>query len=316
MQISAIICAHNPRADYLRRVLHALRGQTMPKDQWELLLVDNGSNQPLAAEWDLSWHAQARHIREEQLGLANARLCGIGAATGSLIVFVDDDTLLAQDYLAEALQIAKHRLDIGIWGGQVFPQFECEPPAWVHSYLRLLACRTFDVDRWSNIPTENESLPCGAGMCVRSLVAHEHRRRLYGHPLRRKLGRSPNALNSAEDTDLAFTACDLGLGMGQFHALMLHHLIPARRVQVEYLAKLAEGMSYSSLLLRSLRGERVLPKDKLHRYLDYLRLLMLDKRSRAFAFARIRGQKRAFRAIESLASSRERGTTTLVQPCA
>jgi hypothetical protein len=48
----------------LRRVLDALKAQTLPKEQWELLLIDNASKEPLAESWDLSWHPHARHIRE------------------------------------------------------------------------------------------------------------------------------------------------------------------------------------------------------------------------------------------------------------
>ena len=52
--ISVIICSLNPRSDYLRRVLDSLQGQTLPASKWELLLVDNGSDYPLADSWDLS----------------------------------------------------------------------------------------------------------------------------------------------------------------------------------------------------------------------------------------------------------------------
>jgi hypothetical protein len=57
---SVIICSHNPRADYLGRVLQALAEQTLSKTSWELLLVDNASHQPLEKSWDLSWHPRAR----------------------------------------------------------------------------------------------------------------------------------------------------------------------------------------------------------------------------------------------------------------
>ena len=68
--ISVVICTHNPRPDYLRRTLDALKTQTLPQEQWELLLVDNASEKALTGVWDLSWHPRARHIRENELGLA------------------------------------------------------------------------------------------------------------------------------------------------------------------------------------------------------------------------------------------------------
>ena len=46
--ISVIVCTHNPRTDYFRRVLNALDAQTLPKNNWELLVVDNASRERLA----------------------------------------------------------------------------------------------------------------------------------------------------------------------------------------------------------------------------------------------------------------------------
>src|ERR1700722_2249773 len=97
--VSVIICSHNPRENYLRRVLDALRAQTLPAQEWELLLVDNASTEPLAGRFDLSWHPNARHVREEKTGLTPARLRGIAEANGELLVFVDDDNVLRSDYL-------------------------------------------------------------------------------------------------------------------------------------------------------------------------------------------------------------------------
>src|SRR5881628_1215246 len=102
MDISVIVCTHNPRTEYLRRVLDGLAGQTLPKDRWELLLVDNASARNVADTIDLSWHARAIHVREDTLGLTAARLRGIAETHGALCVFVDDDSVLSPDYLAAA----------------------------------------------------------------------------------------------------------------------------------------------------------------------------------------------------------------------
>lgn len=51
--LSVIICAHNPRRNYLNKVLKAL-SQTLLLEKWELLLVDNASEKLLSTEIDLS----------------------------------------------------------------------------------------------------------------------------------------------------------------------------------------------------------------------------------------------------------------------
>ena len=57
-ELSVILCTHNPRAAFLAETLAGLRAQTLPPERWELLVVDNASNQPLVP--DLAWHPRAR----------------------------------------------------------------------------------------------------------------------------------------------------------------------------------------------------------------------------------------------------------------
>ena len=85
--LSVIICTHNSRHDYLRRALDALGRQTLPLNQWELLLVDNTSRENLAERFDLFWHPNAHHVREENLGLTCARLRGIAESSADLLEF-------------------------------------------------------------------------------------------------------------------------------------------------------------------------------------------------------------------------------------
>src|ERR1700761_1057420 len=105
--ITVIVCAHNPRRDFLKRTLDALNTQTLPKQQWEFLLIDNVSKEPLEKYWDLSWHPHARHVCENELGLTAARLRGIKESSGELLIFVDDDNLLATNYLEQAQRLTK-----------------------------------------------------------------------------------------------------------------------------------------------------------------------------------------------------------------
>jgi len=105
MELTVIIPAHNPRIDYLQRALEHLRLQTIRNSRWELLVVDNRSDNPLLERVDLAWHPEAYVIREDELGLTRARLAGLKRARGKVIVFCDDDNLFASDYLENVLLI-------------------------------------------------------------------------------------------------------------------------------------------------------------------------------------------------------------------
>lgn len=256
--ISVIICTHNPKNHYFEKVLQALEAQSLPQHLWELLLIDNASDRLLSSEINLTWHSQYRHIREDELGLTPARLRGIREAKTEILVFVDDDNVLESDYLEVALKISKNYSFIGAWGGQTVPEFEVQPPDWTKSYWGYLAVREFDKDRWSNIVNQNDTTPYGAGLCVRKIVADKYADLVQNDSLRLKLGRKGSdsksqILLACEDTDLSFTACDIGYGTGIFTNLRLKHLIPANRISIEYLIRLVEGSSYSMKILESFR---------------------------------------------------------------
>lgn len=255
--ISVIICTHNPRMDYIDKVLSALKSQSLSQQEWELLLVDNASKKILSSEIELNWHLQYRYIREDKLGLTSARLRGISEAKAETLVFVDDDNVLASDYLEAALKISQNYPFIGAWGGQVKLNFEVLPPNWTKPYWAYLGVREFQRDIWSNLLSyEYDMTPCGAGICVRRIVAEKYASLVRNDFKRLGMDRRGKSLMSCGDTDLALTACDIGLGIGQFTSLNLDHLIPATRVQEEYFAKLVEGMEYSHKILDSFRGKK------------------------------------------------------------
>lgn len=300
--ISVIICTHNPRRDYLERVLQALKVQTLPIDLWELLLIDNASAQPLSEEIDLTGHPKSRHIREEQLGLTPARLRGIKEAVAKTLVFVDDDNVLDPDYLEVALKISKDFPMIGAWGGQVIAELDEEPPEWtkpdLKNYLYSLACREFYRDSWSNLLHQHETTPCGSGLCVRKIVAEKYAELVHKDSKRVDLDRKGQMLTSCGDTDLAYTACDIGLGTGQFTSLKVTHLIPPSRLEESYLLRLIEGTSYSGIILDYLRGKLPLqPTWKSSRiYLLYLRLRYGARRCRFYEAAQ-KGIRKALKEI-------------------
>jgi glycosyltransferase involved in cell wall biosynthesis len=252
--ISVILCTHNPREDYLRRTLDAVEKQTLPKDQWELLLIDNSSKEPLAGKWDLSWHSQGRHVLEEELGLTPARLRGIREARGGLLVFVDDDNILAPDYLERVLDIADRHPFLGAFGAGVLkPEFETEPdPAFV-PYLGYLALRTIKMSVWSNDSTD-PIIPWGAGLVVRQQLAHAYQRVVNSCRWRRSLDRKGDSLVSAGDDEFSKVACGMGMGKGIFIELDVTHLISAKRLEKAYLLRLAEANAYSHVILNHLHG--------------------------------------------------------------
>jgi glycosyltransferase involved in cell wall biosynthesis len=236
----------------MKATLEGLKAQTLPKGNWELLLIDNASTEPLAKSWDISWHSNGRHILEKELGLMPARLRGIRESAGEILVFVDDDNVLAPDYLEHALEIARSRPFVGAYSGNIVGEFETRPESWAEPVLPFLALVPVKHEEWAFRPETKAQpvVPCGAGMVIRKSVAVYYANRSANDPLRRGLGRKGASLSSAEDIDMALCACASGFAVGRFPQLQMKHLIAARRLQRDYLLRLFEESMYSDAILQ------------------------------------------------------------------
>lgn len=300
--ISVIMCSHNPRPEYIARSLDSLASQTLPFDRWELIVVDNASDERLDKRLDLSFQPSSRVIRENELGLTPARLSGMRESIGSVLVFVDDDNVLAPDYLERVADIAESHSFLGAWSGSVSPEFEAPPAEWTRRYWGNLVIREVKRDAWSNIPGIDETTPLGAGLCVRRNVALEYLR-LHDEGLRwLRLDRAGGSLVSGGDNDLAECATDVGMACGVMSSLHVTHLIPKERLTEDYLLRLIEGIAYSGVLLRSFRpgiSNGAGPRGIVGSAADALRRLRMTPRERRFDSAVRRGRARAHRELES-----------------
>lgn len=315
-QVSVVICTHGPRQDHLERTLASLRAQTLDQEHWELLVVDNASATPVADVHDISWHRKGRHTLETRLGLTMARIRGIVETTTPVILFVDDDNVLAPNYLATVLEIMRREPQLGVIGaGRLEPEFEEPPVPGLMPYTPMLALRTVAASRWSNDP-QDQTIPWGAGMAVTRAVADRYRSIILGDPLKQRLDRAGNTLNSCGDDEFSWVACEMGLGKGVFTELQVTHLIGRSRTQREYLLRLAEGHAFSRAFLMHLHGvtvPRVQAPPSLARFLGRLVRLRFSEAmyegerwatdrsrtelDRAFEVAKRAGYDRFFRTI-------------------
>lgn len=250
--LSVVVCSHNPRPDYLQRTLESLRVQTLGPSEWEFLLVDNNSSPGLAGHWSIDWHPRARHVREEKSGLIHARLRAIAESNGATLVFVDDDNVLAPDYLERANALRQANAHLGTFGaGALEPEFELTPPPQVQPWLPMLALRTVLEPHVGANWTEKACIPWGAGLCVSRNVAAAFVNRVT-HLDISSFGRRGEQLFCAEDDLFSFVACEQGLSFGIFPELRITHLIASRRLSPEYILRLVHGHAYSHTVLNYL----------------------------------------------------------------
>ena len=100
--VSVIMPAYNS-SETLADSIQSVLGQTFT--DWELLVIDDCSPEPLKPIVDHSQDARIRYIRlEKNSGVAQARNRGIQAARGRYIAFLDSDDLWLPEKLEKQLQ--------------------------------------------------------------------------------------------------------------------------------------------------------------------------------------------------------------------
>jgi glycosyltransferase involved in cell wall biosynthesis len=304
-RVAVVVCTRNPNREMISKTIAALNVQSLERNRWEVVVVDNGSTVPVSESGDWSKLPRVRHLIEQEPGLTNARIAGLRATDADIVTFVDDDNWLDADYLEVAMEIGDERPWLGTWGGQLLPVWEVEPEHWTVEYWNWLAIRALARDLWSNSIAHHDTHPYGAGMCVRRSVFEEYVTQVIGDTRRRTLDRTGNNLLGGGDADLNYTACEMGLATGVFCRLKARHYMPAFRVSEVYLLRLVEDMTCSSVIVRHLWRQPTFMPSRAQRLFDWYRNLHISPRMRRFARARARGLQKGLRAIESWSLQKE-----------
>lgn len=283
--------------------LRHIRLATLNIGQFEIIIIDNNStNKFTEQKYFLDFKENVPNVKlvkENKQGLTPARLRAINESKGNLLVFIDDDNFVDKHFFNNGLDIAYEYPLIGAWSGQVLLKFEKEPEIWTERYWGLLVYRKLEKDYWSNLPFLSDTMPCGAGLFVRKVVALKYSA-LHDEGKRNiQLDRTKNSLFSGGDNDLAMCACDCGLGVGLFERLKLDHYIPAKRMNKEYLLKLTEGISASDVVLKYFRGGNPAVRSFKNHIADFIRILLKKPIDRSFYKAHLTGIKKGNRIVKN-----------------
>jgi hypothetical protein len=255
MKCSVLLCTYNPNLEVLNRVLDSLKNQSCPANLWGLIVIDNGSNERLSNLLNLSWHPNSKIIREDQPGKINALIRGFYESSSDLLITVDDDNVLDVEYIKYAVEIFENWHMLGAWGGSIKGEFEIPLPSWFRSNLSVIGVKEITRDYYGNSYTYLESIPIGAGMCIRRPVMQHYINLLNDQPIHRIFIRNRELYLGGEDSDIVYSALDIGYGIGRFKKLAINHIINTNRLTKEYFLKTYLGNITSFLVLKELREE-------------------------------------------------------------
>lgn len=191
--ISVVVPTYN-RLARLRRVLDALAAQTYPADALEVVVVSDGSSdgtdEYLAT---LEFPCTLRVARQDNCGPAVARNHGVELATGSRIVFVDDDVIPSPTLVA--CHAGEHLGDAAVMIGPMLtdPDFDYQP--WILWEQQMLYKQYDAMRRGDYAPTFRQFYTGNASMPRELFV---------------RAGGFDTTLRRAEDVELAYRLDQLG----------------------------------------------------------------------------------------------------------
>jgi glycosyltransferase involved in cell wall biosynthesis len=168
---SVVVCTHN-RADLVAQAVGAALAQARAVGG-EVIVVDNASTDetPAVLEALVGRHGDGlRIVREERLGLSLARNCGLQAARGDVVAYLDDDAVPRPGWLAALLAPYADPRVVAV-GGRIVLRFAAAPPAWLSSEIHA-ALSAYDLGPTAGpVRYGQATYPFGANISFRAAPA-------------------------------------------------------------------------------------------------------------------------------------------------
>lgn len=132
MKISVIIPTFN-RGETLKKALVSLERQSVPKENFEVLIIDDGSFDNILTETSeliKKVNINTTLLVQKHSGPAKARNLGIQNAKYEIVLIINDDTICTNDLLSEHLNFHQkyHQIEAGVLGYVTWsPDIEITP---------------------------------------------------------------------------------------------------------------------------------------------------------------------------------------------
>lgn len=234
--ISIIICCYNSEPRLARLLAAIAKQKNCAYNNWEVLVINNNSTdntRSLAADIFSSpifSSISCRVVDEPQPGLSFAREKGFRESRYEYVLFCDDDNVMEENFIANALQLIDELPEVEIFGAWCKGEFEIRPPAWSIIMLTALAVgRPAAKSGFMQDPVN------GACMLIKKSAYFNLKNKDFQFLLRDRKG---NVLTSGGDAELCYAIFLSGGKIYFSEKLFFTHLIPEVRLQKKYFKKL------------------------------------------------------------------------------
>ena len=250
MRVTIGICTWN-RARYLAKTLEQMTTLAIPAGvEWELLVVNNNCTDDTdAVIAAYSGRLPVRRLSEPVPGLAHARNLVVREASGDIIVWTDDDAIVASTWIEVIVRtFEEHNAD---WVfGRSFPMWEAQPPAWYsHRFDGYFALLDYGPNAFVVSDLDHPFYGLN-NACRRAAVV------ALG-PYRQEFGLAGNVGGVGEDMDMFGRALHAGNRIVYAPDAVVQHIIPASRTTTTLQRRKAwiGSEAYLQLLSERAKGE-------------------------------------------------------------
>jgi glycosyltransferase involved in cell wall biosynthesis len=186
---------------------------------------------------------------ENNQGLSFARNRGIDEAKGDILVYVDDDATVNEEYLETISDFFKNEQNAMAAGGAIFPVYETAEPAWMSHFTKILIT-AYKNEGSKIIEFKGKKFPGGGNAAYRKDVFEKVGK------FNPELGRKGTSLLGAEEKAIFDKMKALKMPVYYLPNMILYHIISPVKLTKEYFNILTFSMGQSERL-RTLSISRI-----------------------------------------------------------
>ena len=247
-RISAVVCAYNAAA-VLRDCVDSVMDQITPADQYEVLLIDNNSNDrscDVIRDLKEAYGSRLKVLTELRPGLSAARNLALAEADSDLIAFVDADAIVESTWLNGLLAAFAKHPRAAVVGGRIEVQWDDPKPGWWDDRLDEAMGHFSPHDE--DCVLQYPQFPYGGNFAVRTDAV-----RAVGN-FEVKLGRKGEQLLAGEEGELCLRLEEAKWEIHYTPTAVIHHRATADRLTRRFILRRAFNHGRSQYLLESLHS--------------------------------------------------------------
>lgn len=237
--LTVVVCTYN-RAELLLECLESLFEQTRESTVFQILVVDNNSDDGTAAlvrKLQLEHH-NLRLVGEPVQGLSHARNRALHEADSEWVAYLDDDAKANPNWVSQILEIIQ-TTDFAAFGGPYLPWYRDGKVDWYRDeygtnltwmpYTELSELRSDCFSGGNAVFRRGEALAAG------------------GFPI--DFGMCGDAISYGEENVLQHRLRERGLRIGFDPQLIIYHLVPMKKQTLDWFCqrKMTDGREYLDL---------------------------------------------------------------------